>query len=179
MKEAKISVIIPVFNEALNIEVLYSRLKNVFSKIDVQHELIFVNDNSRDTSLQIIKVFASSDKTVKYIDFSRNFGHQVAVSAGLEYCTGDYIAIIDADLQDPPELIIDMYEKINEGFDVVYARRRSRKDRSIVKKAAYKIFYKILAAISQIEIPLDTGDFRMMKKMLWTNWLKCRNPINF
>ena len=179
MKEAKISVIIPVFNEELNIGTLYARIKDVFVKIDVNHELIFVNDNSRDASLQIIKELAIKDPSVKYIDFSRNFGHQVAVSAGLEYCSGEYVVIIDADLQDPPELIIDMYEKINKGFDVVYAKRRSRKDRSVVKKAAYKLFYKILAAISQIEIPLDTGDFRMMKKNVVDELLKMQESNKF
>ncbi|MBP6237651.1 MAG: glycosyltransferase family 2 protein [Saprospiraceae bacterium] len=179
MKEAKISVIIPVFNEELNIGTLYARIKDVLAKIDVNHELIFVNDNSRDASLQIIKELAIKDPSVKYIDFSRNFGHQVAVSAGLEYCSGEYVVIIDADLQDPPELIIDMYEKINKGFDVVYAKRRSRKDRSVVKKAAYKLFYKILAVISQIEIPLDTGDFRMMKKNVVDELLKMQESNKF
>lgn len=179
MNKAKISVIIPVFNEELNIGTLYARIKDVFVKIDVNHELIFVNDKSRDTSLQIIKELAIKDPSVKYIDFSRNFGHQVAVSAGLEYCSGDYVVIIDSDLQDPPELIIDMYEKINKGFDVVYAKRRSRKDRSVVKKAAYKLFYKILSVISQIEIPLDTGDFRMMKKNVVDELLKMQESNKF
>ena len=179
MKETKISVIIPVFNEELNIGTLYARIKDVFVKIDVNHELIFVNDNSKDASLQIIKELAIKDPSIKYIDFSRNFGHQVAVSAGLEYCSGEYVVIIDADLQDPPELIIDMYEKINKGFDVVYAKRRSRKDRSVVKKAAYKLFYKILAVISQIEIPLDTGDFRMMKKNVVDELLKMQESNKF
>ncbi|MBK7806193.1 MAG: glycosyltransferase family 2 protein [Saprospiraceae bacterium] len=179
MNKAKISVIIPVFNEELNIGTLYARIKDVFVKIDVNHELIFVNDHSRDTSLQIIKELAIKDPSVKYIDFSRNFGHQVAVSAGLEYCSGDYVVIIDSDLQDPPELIIDMYEKINKGFDVVYAKRRSRKDRSVVKKAAYKLFYKILSVISQIEIPLDTGDFRMMKKNVVDELLKMQESNKF
>jgi polyisoprenyl-phosphate glycosyltransferase len=179
MKEAMISVIIPVFNEELNIGSLYKRIKDVFAKIDVNHELIFVNDDSRDASLNIVKELAIKDPTVKYIDFSRNFGHQVAVCAGLEYCSGEYVVIIDADLQDPPELIIEMYEKINKGFDVVYAKRRSRKDRSVVKKAAYKSFYKILAVISQIEIPLDTGDFRMMKKNVVDELLKMQESNKF
>jgi polyisoprenyl-phosphate glycosyltransferase len=179
MKEAMISVIIPVFNEELNIGSLYKRIKDVFAKIDVNHELIFVNDDSRDASLNIVKELAIKDPTVKYIDFSRNFGHQVAVCAGLEYCSGEYVVIIDADLQDPPELIIEMYEKINKGFDVVYAKRRSRKDRSVVKKAAYKSFYKILAVISQIEIPLDTGDFRIMKKNVVDELLKMQESNKF
>jgi len=164
MNESLISIIVPIFNEELNIQALYSRIKNVLEKIDSKHEIIFVNDHSKDKSLDIIKDLAKNDIAVNYIDFSRNFGHQIAVSAGLEYCSGDYVTIIDADLQDPPELILNMYEKIKEGFDVVYAKRRSRKDRNVVKKVSYKLFYKILAAISQVKIPLDTGDFRMMKK---------------
>ncbi len=164
MNESLISIIVPIFNEELNIQALYSRIKNVLEKIDSKHEIIFVNDHSKDKSLDIIKDLAKNDIAVNYIDFSRNFGHQIAVSAGLEYCSGDYVTIIDADLQDPPELIRNMYEKIKEGFDVVYAKRRSRKDRNVVKKVSYKLFYKILAAISQVKIPLDTGDFRMMKK---------------
>jgi dolichol-phosphate mannosyltransferase len=159
-----VSIIVPIYNEALNIDSLLTRLKNVLKKIDVDYELIFINDYSKDNSLEIIRDHASNDANIKYIDFSRNFGHQVAVSAGLEYCKGDYIVIIDADLQDPPELILDLYQKINQGFDVVYAKRRSRKDRNILKKFAYKSFYKILSFVSQIEIPLDTGDFRIMTK---------------
>jgi dolichol-phosphate mannosyltransferase len=159
-----ISVIIPIYNEALNIPDLYQRVNSVMKEIQQNYELIFVNDYSKDQSLLLIKQLAETDPNIKYIDFSRNFGHQIAVSAGLEYSIGDFVAIIDADLQDPPELIAVMYHKIKQDFDVVYAKRRSRKDKNIIKKTAYKAFYKILSVISQVKIPLDTGDFRIITR---------------
>jgi glycosyltransferase involved in cell wall biosynthesis len=164
MENIQLSIIIPIYNEELNIPNLYRRLKPVVDKFELSYELIFVNDGSRDKSILLIKELAASDKSVRYIDFSRNFGHQVAVSAGLDLSKGDAVAIIDADLQDPPELIEELLNKMKEGYDVVYARRRSRKDKNILKKAAYKIFYRLLARISQVDIPLDTGDFRIMSR---------------
>ncbi len=160
----ELSIIIPIYNEALNIPTLYGRLKAVMEKLAISYELVFVNDSSKDNSILLIKQFATQDPSVKYIDFSRNFGHQIAVTAGLAMCKGNAVAIIDADLQDPPELIADLYNTMQEGYEVVYAKRRSRKDKSIFKKIAYKTFYRILARISQIDIPLDTGDFRILKR---------------
>lgn len=179
MNSSLISVVIPIFNEVLNINNLYKRLVNTLTSLDIDYELIFVNDNSKDESLLLIKELTTVNSKVKYIDFSRNFGHQIAVSAGLEHSKGDYVVIIDADLQDPPELILDLYAKMNEGYDVVYAKRRSRKDRSILKKMAYKSFYKILSLISQIDIPLDTGDFRMMKRNVVNELLKMNESNKF
>jgi dolichol-phosphate mannosyltransferase len=159
-----ISVIIPIYNEEENILPLYKRLKDTLNKINKNHEMLFVNDCSKDQSKHIIKSLHTQDKSVKYLEFSRNFGHQIAVTAGLDFTKGDLVAVIDADLQDPPELLIDMHEKIKENYDVVYAKRRKRKDKSVVKKVAYKIFYRLLSIISQVDIPLDTGDYRLMKK---------------
>ena len=158
------SVIIPIYNEELNIPNLVARLRPVVEKTGMSYELLFVNDGSRDRSLQLVKALAQADPHVRYIDFSRNFGHQVAVSAGIDHCRGNIIAIIDADLQDPPELMEEMIRLVKEGNEVVYAKRRSRKDRNVVKKAAYKIFYRLLARISNVEVPLDTGDFRVMTR---------------
>ena len=158
------SVIIPIYNEELNIPTLVSRLRPVVEKTGMKYELLFVNDGSRDTSLQLIKALAQADPHVRYIDFSRNFGHQVAVTAGIDNCKGDIIAIIDADLQDPPELIEEMIALIKEVNQVVYAKRRSRKDKNVFKKFAYKSFYRILARISNVDVPLDTGDFRVMTR---------------
>lgn len=158
------SVIIPIYNEELNIPTLVSRLRPVVDKIGMDYELLFVNDGSRDNSLQLIKALAAADPHVRYIDFSRNFGHQVAVTAGIDNCKGDIIAIIDADLQDPPELMEEMITLIKQGNEVVYAKRRSRKDRNVFKKFAYKRFYRLLAKISNVDIPLDTGDFRIMTR---------------
>ena len=158
------SVIIPIYNEELNIPNLLTRLRPVVEKTGMSYELLFVNDGSKDKSLQLIKALAQADSHVRYIDFSRNFGHQVAVTAGIDHCKGNIIAIIDADLQDPPELIEEMISLIKQGNEVVYAKRRSRKDKNILKKAAYKTFYRLLAKISNVDVPLDTGDFRVMTR---------------
>lgn len=158
------SVIIPIYNEELNIPNLVTRLRPVVEKIGMSYELVFVNDGSRDNSIHLIKALALADNRVRYIDFSRNFGHQIAVSAGVDLCKGNVIAIIDADLQDPPELIEEMIGLIKQGNEVVYAKRRSRKDKSFIKKIAYKTFYRLLARISNVDVPLDTGDFRVMTR---------------
>jgi dolichol-phosphate mannosyltransferase len=158
------SVIIPIYNEELNIPNLVTRLRPVVEKTGMTYELLFVNDGSRDNSLQLIKALAQADTHVRYIDFSRNFGHQIAVTAGIDNCKGNIIAIIDADLQDPPELIEEMISLIKQGNEVVYAKRRSRKDKNIFKKFAYKSFYRLLAKISNVDVPLDTGDFRVMTR---------------
>ena len=122
----KLSIVIPIYNEEGNIDSLINRLRTVIAKMNITCEYIFVNDGSKDRSIQLIKNLASADPSVKYIDFSRNFGHQIAVSAGLDLAAGNRVAIIDADLQDPPELIIDMFAKMDEGFEVVYAKRKHR-----------------------------------------------------
>lgn len=158
------SVIIPIYNEELNIPNLVSRLRPVVEKTGMSYELLFVNDGSRDHSLPMIKALAQTDSHVRYIDFSRNFGHQIAVTAGIDNCKGNIIAIIDADLQDPPELIEEMIGLIKQGNEVVYAKRRSRKDKNVFKKFAYKTFYRLLARISNVDVPLDTGDFRVMTR---------------
>ncbi|MCU0417376.1 MAG: glycosyltransferase family 2 protein [Cytophagaceae bacterium] len=162
----KISIIIPIYNEEQNIEKLYVRSKQVVIQLPVEYEFVFVNDGSKDQSLEIIKNIASIDSHIKYLDFSRNFGHQIAVTAGIDNCSGSKIVIIDADLQDPPELIIQMYEKMQEGYEVVYAKRISRKGESVLKKITAKLFYRMLSSITSVEIPVDTGDFRMIDKKI-------------
>lgn len=162
----KLSVIIPIYNEEGNIPALFERLNSVVSKMEVDKEFLFVNDGSRDNSIALIKTLASKNAFVKYIDFSRNFGHQVAVSAGLDKASGEAIVIIDADLQDPPELIAEMYAKMQNGFDVVYAKRRARKGEGFLKKITAKLFYRILSSITSVSIPVDTGDFRIMSKQV-------------
>ena len=159
-----LSVILPVFNEEKNIPLLYDRLKKVIVSLQLSHELIFVNDGSVDETLKQVKDLAIRDPFVKYIDFSRNFGHQVAVTAGLNFCSGARVVIIDADLQDPPELIADMNNRMNDGWNVVYAKRKERRGESFFKKITAKIFYRILVNVTSIDIPLDTGDFRMMDR---------------
>jgi len=159
-----LSVIIPVYNEEKNIDFLYHRLVTVIASLGISYELVFINDGSRDNTLMFIRQLAMNNDSVKFIDFSRNFGHQVAVTAGLNFCKGNRIVIIDADLQDPPELIADMNAKMNEGFNVVYAKRRVRAGESYFKLFTAKLFYKLLSHLTAIDIPVDTGDFRMMDR---------------
>ena len=161
-----LSIIVPIYNEKDNIHILYERLKNVVSKITSNYEFIFINDGSKDNSFELIKTISSNNPNVKYINFSRNFGHQVAVSAGIDKCNGNAVVIIDADLQDPPELINDLYLKLKSGYEVVYAKRKSRKGENFVKKYTAKFFYRILQKITNFHIAVDTGDFRIIDKKI-------------
>lgn len=161
----KLSIIIPVYNEEKVIEECYRRFTEVLKKLDsYNHEIIFINDGSKDRTLGLLKIIAESDKDVKIISFSRNFGHQAAVTAGLKEVTGDAIVIIDADLQDPPELIPDMLRLWEEGNQVIYGKRKNRKGESSFKLFTAKMFYKTLSSLSDIEIPKDTGDFRLVDR---------------
>jgi dolichol-phosphate mannosyltransferase len=155
-------VVIPVFNEEQNIMLLYNRLVDVVKSLNQTCRFIFVNDGSRDNTLQKLRELSLKDPRVKYIDLSRNFGHQVAVTAGLHFSKGKRVVIIDADLQDPPELIVEMNQKMNEGWNVVYARRKQRKGESFFKRITARVFYRLLKSITSVDIPVDTGDFRMM-----------------
>ncbi len=158
-----ISVIIPIYYEEDNIIPLYNRLIKVLrDQMALDYEIIFINDGSKDDSVSIIKNLISNDQFIRLIDFSRNFGHQIAVTAGIDQSNGKAVVLIDADLQDPPELIEEMYQKHREGYDVVYAKRKNRIGESFFKKFTAKMFYKILNLITEIDIPLDTGDFRLM-----------------
>lgn len=159
-----ISVVIPIHNEEQNIDELYYRLNKTVSKISENYEFIFINDGSKDASLLKLIHLSEKDNRVFYLNFSRNFGHQIAVTAGLDICLGEVTVIIDGDLQDPPELIFDLYEKYKDGYDVVYAKRIERREDSVFKKATAKLFYRILKKITAIDIPLDTGDFRLIDK---------------
>lgn len=159
-----ISVIIPIYNEEKNIPVLYERLRDSVLKVSENYELLFVNDGSKDASIFELIKLTEHDPNVRYLNFSRNFGHQIAVTAGLNHCTGEAIVIIDGDLQDPPELIVELYAKFKEGYNVVYARRLKRKGESFFKKITAKLFYRILKSITSVDIPLDTGDFRLIDK---------------
>ena len=157
-----ISVIVPIYNEEENIPVLYQRLRDSVLKVSEHYELIFVNDGSNDASIFELIKLTEQDHRVYYLNFSRNFGHQIAVTAGLNHCKGEAVVIIDGDLQDPPELIVALHAKFKEGFNVVYAKRLKRKGESIFKKVTAKLFYRILKSITSVDIPLDTGDFRLI-----------------
>ena len=165
MENKKISVIVPMYNEELVIEECYKRLKENITKLKkYDYELIFINDGSKDKTLEKIKELAKQDTNLKIVSFSRNFGHQAAVTAGLKEVTGDAIVIIDADLQDPPESIPDMVKLWEAGNEVIYGKRKSRKGESHFKLFTAKMFYKTLNALSDVEIPQDTGDFRLVDR---------------
>ena len=159
-----LSVIIPIYNEEMNLVPMNNRIISALSPLGIQYEIVYVNDGSKDNSLPIIIGLSEENASVKYIDFSRNFGHQIAISAGLEHAVGERIVIMDGDGQDPPELIPELLKKSLEGFEVVYAKRKKRKGESFLKKLTAKLFYRFLANITQIEIPLDTGDFRLIHR---------------
>lgn len=159
-----ISVVIPIFNEEQILPELHDRLLKTVSRITPHYELIFVNDGSKDNSLLVLQQLSELNENAYYINFSRNFGHQIAVTAGLDACNGNVVVIIDGDLQDPPELILELYTKYQEGYDVVYAKRISRKGESFFKKITAKAFYRTLNHITNIDIPLDTGDFRLINR---------------
>lgn len=168
MKNQKtiISVVIPVYNEAENLPILYNRLITSCNRFTTDYEIIFVNDGSNDDSLQVIKTLSNNDSKVFYVNLSRNFGHQIAISAGLDKAIGEAIVIMDGDLQDPPELIPELYKKHQEGYEVVYAQRKKRKGDPLLKQIATKIFYKFLRAMTAIDMPIDTGDFRLIDKKI-------------
>jgi len=165
-RKTELSVIIPIYNEEESIPELYRRLTESAKKITNNYEFIFVNDGSRDRSLLKLIELSKSDPKVYFINFSRNFGHQISVTAGLDACAGDAVVIIDADLQDPPELIPELYAKHKEGFEVVYAKRAKRKGETFFKKMTAKLFYRLLVRITNINIPLDTGDFRLIDRKI-------------
>lgn len=159
-----ISVVVPMYFEEEVANECYKRLKEVMDSNAINYEFIFVNDGSKDRTMEILKELVKEDKRVKVIDFARNFGHQTAVTAGAFNSKGDAVVIIDADLQDPPELIIDMIEKWKKGYDVVYAKRKKRKGETWFKLVTAKYFYRFLAYMSDVDIPTDTGDFRLMDR---------------
>ena len=162
----KLSVIVPMYYEEEVAEECYKRLKKVLEGLSekYEYEIIFINDGSKDKTLNILENIAKENKNVKIISFSRNFGHQCAVTAGLKYITGDAIVIIDADLQDPPELIPEMVKLWEDGNDVIYGKRKSRAGESKFKLLTASMFYKTLNALSDVEIPKDTGDFRLVDR---------------
>ncbi len=158
----KISVVIPMYYEEEVAQECYNRTKKVLTNLEnFEHEIIFVNDGSKDKTLEILEKIAKEDKCAKIISFSRNFGHQAAVTAGLKFVTGDCCLIIDSDMQDPPELLAQMLKLWEDGNEVIYAKRKIRKGESAFKLFTAKMFYKILNGLSDVDIPKDTGDFRL------------------
>lgn len=158
------SIVAPIFNELENLPVLYDRICSVMNKTEGSWELILVDDGSMDGSTDIIRNLAEKDKRIVPVIFARNFGHQIAVTAGLDYSRGDAVVIIDSDLQDPPELILKLIEKWNQGFEVVYAVRADREGETWFKTFTASFFYRLIYRITDVKIPMDTGDFRLMDR---------------
>lgn len=159
-----LSVVAPCFNEEGVLHELYRRISQVLDGAGESWELVLVNDGSRDRTPQIMRELHAQDPRVKVIDFARNFGHQIAVTAGMDYARGDAVVLIDADLQDPPELILEMLAKWRSGIEIVYAVRAARKGETWFKEFTAKAFYRIIYKITDIDIPKDTGDFRLMDR---------------
>ncbi len=158
------SIVAPIYNEIDNLPELYRRISGVMESSGETWELVFVDDGSTDGSTDKIRALAKADNHVRPVIFARNFGHQIAVTAGLDYSRGDAIVIIDADLQDPPEVILELAEKWREGYEVVYAVRAEREGESWFKKFTAALFYRIILRITDVKIPLDTGDFRLLDR---------------
>ncbi len=158
------SIIAPIYNEIGNLADLYSRLKEVLDSTGESWEFILVDDGSTDGSTDAIRDLAAADPRVRAVIFARNFGHQIAVTAGLDYSRGQAVVIIDADLQDPPEVVLDLIAKWREGYEVVYAVRAEREGETWFKKFTASLFYRIIYRITDVKIPLDTGDFRLMDR---------------
>jgi len=174
-----LSVVIPVMNEEENMPELVRRLTLAAAEVTEDYELIFVDDGSSDGTLEMLCNYSDQEERIKYLSFSRNFGHQVAVMAGLDHCRGEAVVIIDGDLQDPPELIPELYAKYKEGYKVVYGRRSERKGETPFKKGTARMFYRLLNRITDIEIPLDTGDFRLIDKAVVEGLKRMPEPNKF
>ncbi len=161
----KISIIIPAYNEEDSLPFLYERLeKMINANSNYEFEILFVNDGSKDNTLNLIKEYREKDSRISYVDFSRNFGKEIGMIAGLDYATGDAVIFMDADLQDPPELIPEMIKYWEEGYDDVYAQRRTRAGETFLKKFTSKMYYKVLQTLTSVPIQKDTGDFRLLDR---------------
>ncbi len=161
-----LSVVAPVFNEESVIPEFHSRLSSALAKLDVEAEILFINDGSTDGSAAALRRTREKDGRVKILDFSRNFGHQIAVKAGIDHAAGDAVVVIDSDLQDPPEAIADLLAKWREGYEVVYAVRHSREGEGWLKKWTASVYYRLLRRLSHIDLPLDAGDFRLLDRVV-------------
>jgi polyisoprenyl-phosphate glycosyltransferase len=162
----KITILVPCYNEELTVQIFYEKLQSVWKQFDDEYvlELLFINDGSRDGTRILLQNMQEEDTRVAYIDLSRNFGKEIALAAGFDYCHGDAVIIMDADLQDPPELIPDMLRYWEDGYADVYARRRTRKGESWVKKTSAHLYYHILQRMTNIKVQVDTGDFRLLDR---------------
>lgn len=164
MARPTLSLVLPIYNEEEVIPELHTRLQEFLKELELDAEVLFVNDGSRDKSMELLRGIAKDEPRYKILSFARNFGHQTAITAGVDYARGKAVVVMDADLQDPPSVVLKMVAKWKKGYDVVYAKRRSRAGESFFKLFTAKIFYRVFAAMIPIEVPLDTGDFRLMSR---------------
>lgn len=160
----RLSVVVPCYNEELGISETHARLSRTLGALECPYEIVYINDGSRDDTIGVLRTLQAGDGHVRVVDLARNFGHQLAVTAGVDLADGDAVVLIDADLQDPPEIIPQMIDKWREGFDVVYGQRGDRKGETAFKRTTAKAFYRLLDRLSEVRMPLDTGDFRLMDR---------------
>ena len=164
MARPTLSLVLPVFNEAEVIPELHEQLQAFLKELALECEVLFVDDGSRDKTLELLQALVEKDPRYAILSFSRNFGHQTAITAGMDHARGEAVVVMDADLQDPPSVVLDMVAKWREGYDVVYGKRQSRAGETIFKRITAAIFYRMFAAMIPIQVPLDTGDFRLMSR---------------
>jgi polyisoprenyl-phosphate glycosyltransferase len=178
-RRASLSIVIPAFNEESNVELVYTRLARVLSELDIEWELVFSVDPCTDRTEELILALNARDPRVKMLRFSRRFGQPMATLAGLEASSGDAVVVIDCDLQDPPELIPDLVARWREGYDVVYAQRRTRAGETLAKRIVSAVGYRVIARIAEVEIPSNTGDFRLMSRRVVENVLALKETHGF
>lgn len=179
MSSRDLSLIIPIFNEEESLPELFSRLEALRKNLVLSTEVIFINDGSKDASLSMLRELSRSDSTIRVISFSRNFGHQIAITAGFDIAVGSAAVVMDADLQDPPEVINQMVDKWKEGYNIVYGIRSRRLGESIFKKSTAKIFYRILGKMTDIKIPHDVGDFRLVDRKALEHFKSMRERARY
>ena len=179
MPRPALSIVLPIYNEEPVIPELSKRLAALLQRIELEVEVVFVDDGSRDRSFEMLRELARTIPNYRVLSFSRNFGHQAAITAGVDYASGEGVVVMDADLQDPPEVVLEMVARWQEGYDVVYARRRSREGESWFKLITAKLFYRIFASMVPIDVPLDTGDFRLMSRRVVRELRELRETHRF
>jgi dolichol-phosphate mannosyltransferase len=179
MSAPVLSVVVPVFDEEPILEVLHRRLTEVLARSGETFELVLVDDGSRDGSLAKMLALAAADARVRVVQLSRNFGHQIAITAGVDAARGAAVVLIDADLQDPPEVILEMLARWREGYDVVYGRRSRRRGETLFKRATAAAFYRLMRRLTAIDLPLDTGDFRLMSRRVVEALRRCEERNRF
>jgi polyisoprenyl-phosphate glycosyltransferase len=179
MRGPVLSLVLPIFNEEAVIPELHARLQKFLPALGLETEVVFVDDGSRDRSLDLLKALAAAEPRYRVLSFARNFGHQAAITCGIDHARGEAVVVMDADLQDPPEVVLEMVAKWREGFDVVYGRRRTREGETRLKLLTAKWFYRIFARLIPIEVPLDTGDFRLMSRRIVTVLRELREAHRF